>query len=367
MSAVQGDRRKGGRPARVALAAAVFGLLILLSVDQVARLLPFDFANRGADLRAIYAGTRSFVLHRGANPYFLDPPLFYPAPYVVLLSPLGLMSFTPALWAARLLSAGLLAATTWGWLHSREVPRSGWLLLLSLPAVSLVNLGQLPTALGVAGFSAAIFAQRKQMWWLVGVGCAAGLIRVTNAPAVIAMLAIAIGRRPRAIAEALLGGAALLGPLVIGAFLWDPNWIGDYTAALTHYRYVGPLLGASQAVAGAVGPVLLLVAVAALSAWLVRRSAGGRLGLDRASAVVGISALSATLPAAYAAAFALPALLRASARRRFRLIVPAALLVPWGLASYDVSTVAPAYVLVPTLELLLLVATLLVLLRSPAR
>jgi hypothetical protein len=116
-------------------------------------LLPFDFANRGADLRAIYAGTRSFVLHRGANPYFLDPPLFYPAPYVVLLSPLGLMSFTPALWAARLLSAGLLAATTWGWLHSREVPRSGWLLLLSLPAVSLVNLGQLPTALGVAGFS----------------------------------------------------------------------------------------------------------------------------------------------------------------------------------------------------------------------
>jgi hypothetical protein len=103
--------------------------------------------------------------------------------------------------------------------------------------------------------------------------------------------------------------------------------------------------------------VLLLVAVAALSAWLVRRSAGGRLGLDRASAVVGISALSATLPAAYAAAFALPALLRASARRRFRLIVPAALLVPWG----------PAYVLVPTLELLLLVATLLVLLRSPAR
>jgi hypothetical protein len=345
---------------------AVTAALALVTSDPVVRLLPLNLENRGADFNAFFVGVHSFAGGGGPSPYSLDPPLFYPAPYVVLLSPLGLLSAGLALVAARVLGAALLAAVIWGWTSASPRRWDGWLLALSLPAVALVFLSQLPTALGLAALSLAVWAQRREMWVLAGALLAIGLIRLTNGPAVLAMLLVGAGWRWRALAALLGGAAAVLLVLGVAAWIWDPHWVGEYAVAVGRYSYTGPVWLAAQRIGGTFGPLVLLLASAAIAAWMVRRSAGRPLDVDSAAAVLALTTLTATFPAVYAAVFAIPGLVRASLVPGLRPIIPLAVVLPWVLALPLLRPGANYYILAPTAELMVAAFVVVILIRRRA-
>ena len=354
------------RRALPGLSLAVGGavLLVVITSDQVGRLLPFNFGNRGADFRALYAAAHSMVGLGGPNPYRVSPPLFYPAPLVLPVAPLGFLDASTALAVARAVAALCLAGVVWGWRQATAGTPWSWALLLTLPAVSLVYLGQLPTALGLAAFSLAVAAQRAERWWLCGALVAIGLLRLGNAPPLLTMLAVGIGPRPRAAAWTTTGVLSVLIPLTLFATLWSPQWFSDYRVALGAYTFSGPVWAAAQQAAGLVGVAVLQVLAMALAVLVVRRSLGRPLDLDRSALVIGLTTVSASFPAAYAAVFAIPALLRASRFRRLAWLVPGAVVIPWALTTPPAQALGPAYVLAPLAEVLLLAAAASPLLRA---
>ena len=286
-------------PARGRSAVALPGVLaaVVLTVitsPGIDRLLPFNPNARGADIEAWWFYARQLFGGGAFDPYGGTLPFFHMAPYLVVLGPFAAFDFDLAHHVARLVTALILAAVVVGWARQAgggRVPRTAWLLCLSIPVVSAVYIGQVPSSLGLLALSVAIWAQRRGAWWLVGVAAAVGMIRTANALPVLAILLLGGWGEWRRLATAALTGALTLLPLVAITTLRDPGWPGQFQAAVGAYGY-----GLPSMLSRLLGPAALLLLQAfsvILALYWTRGSRSRPLDLDRAAAVMAMSVLAA--------------------------------------------------------------------------
>jgi hypothetical protein len=305
------------------LAVAATGLVVLMSagttlsatLDRIVR-DPWEIA---ATWRVDWALVHGASVHAAYGGVRWDNS--YPLPYELAFAPLGFLPAPAVALLARVLSLGLLLVAMAAW-----EPRPGssrWSLvpiLVSLPAAQLLVSDHVMSALGLAGLSCALLAQRRERWALAGVALAAGLVRPFNAAPVVAILALATWRRPRAALTLALACAATLAPLVLASYAVDARWVDDYRGNLSAYPMAGPTRLA-VASAGLPGLVALVAVVVLLAAWIARPQ-NGSTGPDRASLALSLSVVAAPIEGFYPGVFALPALLRVGQR-------PAYWIVPW--------------------------------------
>jgi hypothetical protein len=192
----------------------------------------------------------------------------------------------------------------------------------------VVFIDQLQAAVGLLALSLALWAQRRERWWLVGVAGAFGMIRVANAIPVLVILLVSFWGKPRQLAIAVGSGLLAMAPLIAISFAWDPNWIRDYIDGISAYPFNGTAKLASHSL-GYPGLGLLALLSCVVAIWLNRRQIGGRLDPGRAALAMGITVLVAPLGGLYCAIFVLPALLRLGMRRGFWMVPWIAALVPW--------------------------------------
>jgi len=106
-----------------------------------------------------------------------------------------------------------------GWAYSsRGFPRFLVPVMLSVPALQVLNLGQLRSGLGLLGLTIAIFAQRRERWLLVGAGLGIASLRISNALPAAVMIGVGLWGRPKAILRTAAGAAIVLLPLCGLAF-----------------------------------------------------------------------------------------------------------------------------------------------------
>jgi hypothetical protein len=288
------------------------------------------FIPRRTDFEGVWGAAAALVHGQPAHPWYGDAiNVYYAPPFTVLLAPLGLLPRGVALPLGHALAGVLVAAALLGWARSGGAVTGGAIaLILSIPVLSLVTVGQLEAAVGLAALSLAIWAQRRDRWLLVGVCAAIGVSRTANALPVLAMLAVGGWGRWRQLLTAAGAGALVLGALAGVAFWWDATWVGDYAHNLTTYPAHGlPQLAAAAAGPAGIAAVALAGCVAgALLAWSSR---GRPLDVDRVAVGLALSVLIAPLQALYCAVFLLPAVLRLSLRRGFAGLPWVFAIVPW--------------------------------------
>lgn len=238
----------------------------------------------------------------------------YPPPYALLFLPLAPLPDPVVAVVGRCLAAVALFCALWLWQEGdRGIRAALWPVLLSLPAVHVVVTDHLPSALGLFGLSLALWAQRRDRWYLAGAALAIGSLRLANALPVAAMLVVGAWGAPRQGLRALVSGGLVLGVLAFATTLIDPSWLSDYRHDLDQYPLAGwPRFAA--AAGGAAGVALLQVAIAAVAAWLARARAGKPLDPDRTALGLALSILSAPGEGPYTGIFALPALARVGGR-----------------------------------------------------
>lgn len=258
--------------------------------------------------------------------YAGHPPDAHPLPHNLLLFvPFALL---PTAWArllgtvlcAVLVTAGLMLWTG----PSRTARRALWPALLSLPVAELLIINHLQAATGLAALSLAVWAQRRDRWGLAGAALAVALLRPGSALPIAVMLLVSGWKQPHRLLQAALGGTEVLAPLLAASFIWDPNWIGDYLANLSHYHLGGAALIAVR-LAGPGGFVLLLLVVTAVAGWLALGSAGRPLDLDRTAFVLALCIFSTPFQSVYSGVLVLPAMVRLGSRPGFAA-------VPWVLS-----------------------------------
>jgi hypothetical protein len=238
----------------------------------------------------------------------------YPPPYELLVLPLAALPDWVAGIIGRCLVAGLLGLALWLWQEGdRGVRHALWPVLLSLPALHAFVTDHLFSAIGLFAVSLALWAQRRDRWYLVGAAVALGLIRFTNALPVIAMLLVGAWGRPKQILQAIAGGLVVVGPLAVVTTWLDPSWVSDYAYSLNAYPLAGwPRL--AQSAGGVIGVGVLQLVVAAAAAWLVRHRAGRPLDPDSSALGLALSIVSAPGEGPYTGIFTLPALARVGGR-----------------------------------------------------
>jgi hypothetical protein len=192
----------------------------------------------------------------------------------------------------------------------------------------VIWIDQLQAALGLAALSLAIWAQRREKWWLVGIAASLGMIRLLNAIPILCILLYVGWRKPRQLAIAFAAAAAFMAPLLAVSYLWDHTFVTDYIAGITAYPFNGP----PKAVVHSIGPwglaVLLLLGCAA-ALWLVRRDAGRVLDPGRAALAMGLTIALTPVGGLYPAIFVLPALIRLGMRPGFSAVPWIAAAAPW--------------------------------------
>ena len=352
----------------IVIGLAAFVVLVILTSWGPGRVLPLNPANRGLDISGWWYVTRSLLEGTQDLPYrgrLSD--FYYPAPYIALMLPLALApSPQVAGEIAIVLSAAGLVAVIAGW--SRR-PNGGfalaWVMALSLPVVTGVFLGQLPSTLGLVAMSVAIWAQRRGIWWLVGVAAAIGLLRLAVAMPIVAILLVGAWGKPRKLAVAVLSGAAVLVPLTVIVTLWYPTWAADYARALGVYQYGPPQV--ARLLLGPAGPLLLEGFACALAAFWSRRQLGTALDLDRAAAALAIAAVLGNVSAAYAAAALTPGLIRLAMRPGMWPVIPFATVIYWLAAFSTFPSPLSADVLSPMAGVVVGLATIPFLLIQPRR
>jgi hypothetical protein len=294
------------------------------------------------DLAPDLGAARALIHGQPAQPWFGDFNHSYPdthqnvghAPqYVVLLAPLAVLPAALATSLARVVGLLLACASliAWARMSMHSLPSWLWLFPLSAPVVTLVRLDQLMTAVGLAGLTFAVLMQRRDRWFLVGVGCALGLVRTTNALPLLAVILVAGWGRPRQLAVALLGAATFFAPLTLVVQLWDATWVRDYAHNLNMYAlYQSPgVVKALRDTFGVAGQIGAAFAAAAAAAALVWRDRGRAIDPDRAALAMSISVVSTIVSAIYVAIFALPALIRVALRRHYTAVAAIAAAGPW--------------------------------------
>ena len=253
----------------------------------------------------------------------------WPPPHEVLLAPFGFLGYDGAWAASIVVTAALMVFSVLLWSQGGgNWQKVAWPILLTAPVFSVIWIDQLQAALGLAGLSLAIWAQRREKWWLVGIAAGIGMIRVLNAIPVLCMLLLGGWGKPRQLAIAAGAVAAFMAPLLFISYLWDHSFVTDYLAGLTAYPYNGAPKVATQSF-GIWGLALLLAMNCAAALWLVRKDVGRPLDAGRAGLGLALTVAIAPVGGLYPGVFALPALIRLGKRSRFAGVPWIAAVVPW--------------------------------------
>jgi hypothetical protein len=310
----------------VLIILAAVGVLLLEETDTISRHgvpLVID------DFKILWAAANAMLHGRGAYPYYGGPdPNGYPPPFIVPLLPFGLL---PEGWVA-IAGRGVIGVTmaaALGWWSrgpDRPVGIAAIPLMLSAPVLSQLRLDHVMSALVLAALTTAIWGASTRRWWLVGLCAAVAMARPFNTMPLLGMLAL-LAFRDRRLPMLIAAGGGALVVMVAGAFLWDSNWVSDYTQGLSSYPSVGLPRLVGQA-AGFRGIALLLLVATALPVVLSLRDRSATPDLDRIALVMAVTAVISPLEGVYVAVFCLPAILRLGLRPQFGWL-------PWavGLAS----------------------------------
>ncbi|HXN00281.1 MAG TPA: glycosyltransferase 87 family protein [Candidatus Dormibacteraeota bacterium] len=332
------------RRARFWLALAGLGMLAVggqLIFNQAVATIgrsqgkPWTVFTAGFDFWPIWVYDQLFV--HGQHPGFWYGPGVsnaWPPPHEVLLAPFGFLSYDGAHIASMVATALLMVFAVLLWSRDRATvltsgwSRIAWPILLSAPVFAVIWIDQLQAAVGLAALSVAIWAQRKDKWWLVGIAASVGMIRLLNAIPVLCILLYVGWRKPWQLGIAVGAAVAFMAPLLAVSYLWDHTFVTDYIAGITAYPFNGP----PKAVVHSIGPwgiaVLMLIGCA-VALWLVRRDAGKPLDPGRAALVMGLTTALAPVGGLYPAIFVLPALIRLGMRPGFSAVPWIAAVAPW--------------------------------------
>ena len=295
-------------------------------------------------------GQRWAGWYSGAHWYGPGISNAWPPPHEVLLAPFGFLSSDAAHVVSIVLTAALMVAVvlTWSQAASKAptLPSPGgggktgapggrgkasnfaWPFLFAAPLLSVVWIDQLQAALGLAALSLAVWAQRREKWWLVGIAASVAMIRVLNAIPVLCILLLSGWGKPRQLGIALGAAAAFMAPLLLISYQWDHTFATDYVAGLTAYPYNATARVATQSL-GVWGLVVLLALITVLALWLVRKDVGRPLDPGRAGLGMALTVAITPLGGLYPGIFTLPALIRLGQRRGYAALPWMVALGPW--------------------------------------
>lgn len=282
------------------------------------------------DVKPLLDAAAALLSGRGTYPYYGDSVALGYAPlYVPLFAPLALLPRGLAYAVSVLLCAALTLVTLAAWARrDGELPGWFWAVVLSVPVFALVRIDQLMTAIGFAALSGAIFAQRRDRWWVAGALVAVGLIRTANALPVMAMLVVGGWGRWDRLGRGAGGLLLVLAPLAAIATIWDPNWLQHYAHNLQVLPIVGPVKLVREQF-GLAGTVLLQLGGSLAAAAVVLPSRGKPLDLDRAALGIALSLLVSVVATFYPAIFVIPGLLRVARRAGMSGVAWMAAFLPW--------------------------------------
>jgi hypothetical protein len=297
---------------------------------------PWTIFTPGFDFRPIWE-LDAFFVHGVDYPHWYGAGLSnaWPPPHEVLLAPLAFLSEDGAHVTSMVLTAILMIFVVLLWSRDRASgsnvrPSSiAWPVLLSAPLFAVIWIDQLQAAVGLAALSLAIWAQRRDKWWLVGIAASVGMIRVLNAIPILCILLYAGWRKPRQLGVALGAAAAFMAPLLAVSYMWDHTFVTDYIAGITAYPFNGPPKAAVHSI-GPWGLAVLLLIGCAVGVFLLRKDAGRPLDPGRAALTMGFTMWLAPLGGLYPGIFALPALIRLGMRPGFSAVPWIGAVGPWA-------------------------------------
>ena len=306
------------------LGIALFGLVVTAGVVELVgwyigngttASLSSGFAGIG-DNWAPFRAAQAFVHWLPpAGAYAGDPNNAHPLPQILLVFvPLVFLPVSLARLIGSLACALFSVAALRLWAGPSPAERRAvWPALLAPPLVQLVLIDHLQAATGLAALSLAVWAQRRERWFLAGAAMAVAIERPGSALPILAMLAVASRGSPRRILAAVGGAAVVLVPICAASFAWDPGWVSHYLDNLRGYRMAGvPLLAIEFG--GSSAFIVMQIGLATLAAWLTVTGPRGPLDLDRAALVCGLSLLTTPEQGLYSGIVLLPSLVRLGSR-----------------------------------------------------
>ncbi len=266
---------------------------------------------------------------------------FYPYPFAILLTPLGWLSYTWAASLGSLLSALCLSISIAVWRRAFPDVRHSWVLLvlLGLPGLDLVLIGQLLTAIGFVGASLAAAAAARGRWFSAGLAAVFATMRPDHLVVLALFVLVCFMPRRRRDLLSLIGGyAALFLPLGLAATLLHPTWLSDWVANVSNYSSpVGVILAVVRQL-GRAGDALLaaLVVLIALEVRRLIRTDGPPFLVAVAWAIgFAVSSIVAPTPSFYAFIYILPLELALVWSGRWLFVLLTFLVIPWGLVGYN--------------------------------
>ncbi|MDQ6884305.1 MAG: DUF2029 domain-containing protein [Candidatus Dormibacteraeota bacterium] len=288
----------------------------------------------GRDFWPIWYYNRYIISGQGSSHvYGLGRANPWPPPHELAFAPLSYLPWEVVHLLSTVATAAviLLAVLLWSKKEELFALRSGlWPMLLTAPVFAVIWIDQLPAALGLLALSLAIWAQRRERWWLVGVAGAVSMIRVANAVPVLLILLLSFWGKPKQLGIAIGSALLAMAPLATISFIWDPHWITDYINGIAAYPFNGTAQVASHSF-GYSGLGMLALVGTLVGVFLTRRGLGGRLDPGRAALAIGITVVVAPLGGLYCGIFALPALIRLGMRPGFWMVPWIAAIGPWAI------------------------------------
>jgi Glycosyltransferase family 87 len=328
---------------RVMLALGLLAVMAIagqLVLNQAATTLslgegkPRTILTFGFDFFPFWYWDRFFTLGHGLADWYGKAANAYPPPHEVLMAPFSYLPRDAAQVVSIVGSAVLMGFVVWLW--ARPGDRGGlnltsgaWPILLSAPVFAVVVIDQFQAAFGLAALSLALWAQRRNYWWLVGPAAGLGLIRTANAIPILAILLIGGWGKWRQLAIAIGSTIAVFLPLVLISFAWDPHWPAHYVTGIALY----PSSGAPKVASGHFGYwglALLAIGASLLAVLLVWRDRGRPLDAGRSALGMALTLPITPLSGLYSAVFVLPAILQLGLREPFRIVPWIAAFGPWA-------------------------------------
>lgn len=245
--------------------------------------------------------------------------VYYPATTFVIYVPLLLL---PDWLVGPLTQLGSLALIAWvvsAWGRVDGKRPSPWIaaLLLSPPALELIYIDQMNTAIALASLSASIFLVTRSHRAVPGVLVAVtALCRPMNAVVALPLLAF-LHRRQRSLWKVMAWGAATFAAAALVAWSWDRSLVAVLFSFSEHYHLIG-VGGFVRDLWGNSGFIALLVALVACGILMVRGLETSRSAADIAAIILAVSVIPVQLAGPYTAVYVLPLLIRLAARSHAR-------------------------------------------------
>ncbi|HXZ99204.1 MAG TPA: glycosyltransferase 87 family protein, partial [Candidatus Binatia bacterium] len=266
----------------------------------------------GANLYGILGAARTLL--SGRPPTALNL-ISYPATTFPLYAPLALLPDRVAQPLTQVGSLALLAAVLFAWGRSDGERPTAWLaaLLFSPPAIGLVWIDQVNTAVALASLSAAVFLVNGPRRSVAGaLGAVTLVLRPFNAIPALPALGF-LHRRSRRLAVAVLWCCIVTGAVALVAWRWDGSLIHDLLNTASR-RPISGVAGFARQLLGLPGLLGYLAALLAFEIWLARALEPTHSRLDSAAILIAVSVLGVHLGGNYPAVYCFPALARLTAR-----------------------------------------------------